>query len=111
WIFTITDHIVPPLNCCGDWVINCQISANFSFHVLRAFSKFCTTQLSLKSIPPFGQNQGQAATGLPPNCHIESARDKGQNFFCECDDDATGQGEKTVGALAWVMAFQRKADL
>ena len=79
--------------------------------MLRAFSKFCTTQLSLKSIPPFGQNQGQAATGLPPDCQIESARDKGQNLFCKRNDDAAGQGEETVGALARVMAFQRKADL
>ena len=49
---SITLHIVPPLNCSGDWVINCHISSSFSFHVVREFSKFCTTQLSDIVSPP-----------------------------------------------------------
>ena len=46
WMPTITFQIVPPLNCSGDCVMSCQISASFSFHVSSAFSKFCTIQLS-----------------------------------------------------------------
>ena len=34
------------LKFSGDWVMSCHISANFSFQVFRAFSRFCTTQLS-----------------------------------------------------------------
>ena len=36
------------LKLLWDWVMSCQISDSFSFHVFRAFSKFCTTQLSDK---------------------------------------------------------------
>ena len=36
----MTFHIAPPLKFSGDWVMSCHISANFSFQVLRAFSKF-----------------------------------------------------------------------
>ena len=32
--------------------------------------------------PPFGQNQGRAAASPPPDCQIESARDKGQKSLC-----------------------------
>ena len=40
WMSTMTFHIAPPLKVSGDWVMSCHISANFSFQVLRAFSKF-----------------------------------------------------------------------
>ncbi len=35
WIFTITPQIVPPLKCCGLWVMSCQISDSFSFQVSK----------------------------------------------------------------------------
>lgn len=56
WIPTITFQMVPPLKFSGDWVIIVQISASFSFQVFRAFSKFCTTQLSLKIASSFQQS-------------------------------------------------------
>ena len=46
WILTMTLHIAPPLNCSGDFVSSVHISANFSFQVSSARSRFCTTQLS-----------------------------------------------------------------
>ena len=46
WMLQIIDQIEPPLNVCGDCVINCQISDSLSFHTSNAFSRFCTTQLS-----------------------------------------------------------------
>ena len=45
-MFTIALQIPPPLNCSGDCVRSCHISASFSFHVSSALTKFCTTQLS-----------------------------------------------------------------
>ena len=44
------------------------------------------------------------------SCHFLSG-DKGEDFLCEGDYDATGEGEKTVAALAGIVAGEREADL
>src|SRR5699024_12289257 len=53
WILAITFQMSPPLKFSGDWVMICQISASLLFHVSRAFLRFWTTQLSLKTHSSF----------------------------------------------------------
>ena len=46
---TITFQIVPPLKAWGDCVRSVQISASFSFHILRAKSRLSMIQLPLSN--------------------------------------------------------------
>ena len=48
-IDTITFQIVPPLKAWGDCVRSVQISASFSFHILRAKSRLSMIQLPLSN--------------------------------------------------------------
>ena len=42
---------------------------------------------------------------------LPSARDKVQDFPCECDYDTAGKRKEPVGALAWVVAFKAQTNL
>lgn len=39
------------------------------------------------------------------------ARNQGQDFLSECDDDAARKGQKTVRPLGWVVGFQAQTNL
>ena len=87
WMFTTICQIAPPRKVWGDWVTNCQISVSLSFQTARAFSRFCTTQLSDMENTSFS---GQALfVGLAPLLSYQSAAgNEGQDLFCKGDDNA-----------------------
>ena len=99
--------------------MSCHISDSFSFQVFRAFSKFCTTQLSDIRPPPFLKSAYGASrkADLPRKLclvslgYLVSACDKGQNLFRKGNDDAARKGQKAVCPLGRVVRFQRQTNL
>ena len=100
----------------GFSVSSVQSSAIFSLHVDSAEFRFCTIQLSLKNSHLL-ENGFEYRSAFRHSCGFLLSffrglrHDQIQDFFGERNNHASGQCQKSICPLAWIMAFQGQSYL
>jgi len=96
-------QISPPLKDWGDWDSKDHTSDSLSFHVVRAFSRVLTIQLSIGDY--LQENLSQLGT------HFLQGANGGQDFLGKGNQQTAKQTQEALAALAGIVALDTHTDL